>query len=1016
MLGGTSRPKASSHSFGLTQFLAPSPCHFPAASASEENDADFDLTTALIPQAGDKAPIKKRTAKMQGSVSTDDVLSSESDTEAIQKSVQAQNRKKKKSGGFQSMGLHPQLFRAVINKGFKVPTPIQRKTIPVIMQGRDVVGMARTGSGKTAAFLIPMVHKLKAHSVKVGARALILSPSRELALQTHRVAKELIKYTDMRAVPIVGGDSLEDQFGIIASNPDIIIATPGRLLHLVVEMNMDLSTVEYVVFDEADRLFELGFAVQLHELLGRLSAGRQTLLFSATLPSTLVDFAKAGLQDPELIRLDVESKISQDLEMAFFSVKQNQKESALIYLLRDVIGAPVNMDKSITSKDWRKLGENSAKDDDKERRKGKGKNGAQSDDDEYDEEDTTGVVFNTKCQTIVFVSTKHHVEYLNALLTEAGFAVSHIYGSLDQTARRIQISRFTTGKSQVLVVTDVAARGIDIPILENVINYDFVDTSKVFVHRVGRTARAGRRGWAYSLVTSEELPYVLDLQLFLGRPLQLGSSVFISNNRTPSYNKSIVLGQFPLDLTAIDKEWVDHTVSGNVAIDNMKRSASNGSKLYIKSKQTAARESYKRSKEIQLAESFAESHILLASRIDASERHRMDMLRNLSGFRPNETVFEIGKRGVKHTTTASLVMQNYRMASGLYIGQTKKKRDEMSDPMARYGESKIAVVDDKSIGTGDKSLDGLLNPTNSGNYRDDDFYIPYTKEDQHTEKGYAMTAGVGSFAEKAQGAIVALNGDENEQLLALQHAKQSKNAMRWDSKKKKFVRGSGIGSDNKKLIRTENGTVLPATFKSGTFKDWQDKNRINVPRVGEQELGNAASKANAGKYTSGRFQHTKVTEAKPLDPLAMDYERKMRKRKMQNADDAGANGDKYKGTVEFSDSEPAKPANGKDKRQRTSKDGKNGKGGKGGRSDNGRKSSNGGMDGNGRKGGSGGKNGNFGMGGRSGTARKFGRQDRQPARTELKSRDQIRKGRILKEQRVAKTGRHTKKGGGGKRR
>ncbi|KAJ2808140.1 ATP-dependent RNA helicase dbp10 [Coemansia guatemalensis] len=967
-----------------------------AGAGGSDSDAEFDLTAALIPQAGDKVAIKKRNTKAQSSVSAGDASSSDSDAEAIQRSVQAQNRKKKKSGGFQSMGLHPQLFRAVINKGFKVPTPIQRKTIPVIMQGRDVVGMARTGSGKTAAFLIPMVHKLKAHSVKVGARALILSPSRELALQTHRVAKELIKYTDMRAVPIVGGDSLEDQFGIIASNPDIIIATPGRLLHLVVEMNLDLTTVEYVVFDEADRLFELGFAVQLHELLGRLSAGRQTLLFSATLPSTLVDFAKAGLQDPELIRLDVESKISQDLEMAFFSVRQNQKESALIYLLRDVIGAPVNTDKSIKSKDWRKLGEKPSKDDKKERRKGKGKNGAQSDSDEDEDEDndTSGVVVDTKCQTIVFVSTKHHVEYLNALLTEAGFSVSHIYGSLDQTARRIQISRFTTGKTQVLVVTDVAARGIDIPILENVINYDFVDTSKVFVHRVGRTARAGRRGWAYSLVTSEELPYVLDLQLFLGRPLQLGNSVFTTNNRTPSYNKSIVLGQFPLELTAIDKEWVDHTVDGNVAIESMKRSAANGSKLYTKSKQTAARESYKRAKEIQLAESFAEAHVLLSSRIDASERQRMDMLRNLAGFRPNETVFEIGKRGVKHTTTASLVMQTYRMASGLYIGQTKKKRDEMNDPMARYGETSSLVEEDKSIGTGDKSLDGLLNPTNSGNYRDDDFYIPYTKEDQHTEKGYAMTAGVGSFAEKAQGAIVALNGDENEQLLALQHAKQSKNAMRWDSKKKKFVRGSGIGSDNKKLIRTENGTVLPATFKSGTFKDWQDKNRINVPRVGEQELGNAASKANAGKYTSGRFQHTKVTEAKPLDPLAMDYERKMRKRKKQNEDDAGANSDKYKGTVEFSDSEPAKPAAGKGKRQRTSKDGKNGKGG------------NGGKGGNDRKGGNGGK---------GDMTKKFGRQDRKPARSELKSRDQIRKGRILKEQRVAKTGRHAKKGGGKRR-
>ncbi|KAJ2042519.1 ATP-dependent RNA helicase dbp10, partial [Coemansia sp. S155-1] len=325
-------------------------------------DVEFDLTSSLIPKSGDTVVKAKKTkqtgttARSELDMAVDGETSDESETDMIQRSVQAQNRKSKKSGGFQSMGLHPPLFRAVMNKGFKVPTPIQRKAIPVIMQGRDVVGMARTGSGKTAAFLIPMINRLKGHSAKVGSRAIVLSPSRELALQTHQVTKELVKYTDLRAVPIVGGDSMDDQFGIMASNPDIIIATPGRLLHLVVEMSLDLSTIEYIVFDEADRLFELGFSVQLHEILGRLAANRQTLLFSATLPSTLVDFAKAGLQDPELIRLDVESKISQDLEMAFFNVKNDEKDGALIYLLRDIVGAPVNSDKTIKSQAWRRFG------------------------------------------------------------------------------------------------------------------------------------------------------------------------------------------------------------------------------------------------------------------------------------------------------------------------------------------------------------------------------------------------------------------------------------------------------------------------------------------------------------------------------------------------------------------------------------------------------------------------------------------------------------------------------------
>ncbi|KAJ2766359.1 ATP-dependent RNA helicase dbp10, partial [Coemansia nantahalensis] len=758
-----------------------------AAGGDSDSDAEFDLTSALIPQTG-SAPAKPskaaRTAKAARVEDAGSEPSDESEAEEIQRSVEAHNRKKKKSGGFQSMGLHPPLFRAVLSKGFKVPTPIQRKTIPVIMEGRDVVGMARTGSGKTAAFLIPMVHKLRAHSVKVGMRAIVLSPSRELALQTFRVAKDLTKYTDLRAVPIVGGDSMDDQFGIISSNPDIVIATPGRLLHLVVEMCLDLTTVEYIVFDEADRLFELGFAVQLQELLTRLSANRQTLLFSATLPSTLVDFAKAGLQDPELIRLDVESKVSQDLEMSFFTVKKDQKDSALVYLLRDIVGAPVNTDKTIKSQPWRLTGgKPPAKGAGKWRR---GKRGAGDDDDDYDEEAAPTGKAVSKGQTIVFVSTKHHVEYLNALLEEAGFAVSHIYGSLDQIARKVQISRFTTGRTQILIVTDVAARGIDIPILENVVNYDFVDSSKVFVHRVGRVARAGRRGWAYSLVTHEELPYVLDLQLFLGRPLQLGTAVYA--DKEPSYNREIVLGQFPLELSEGDREWVDRTVAENVSILGMQRTMVNGSKMYAKSKRAAAAESYKRAKEIMLADSFAEPHVLLATRLGQGEQQRLDILRSLSGFRPSETIFEIGRRGVKHSDEASLVMQTYRMASNRFIAHTKKARSELADPMARGGSGSggstgaVAAAADSAM-----EVDDLLNPTTGGKYRDDDFYIPYTKTDLNTERGYAMTTG-GSFAERAQGAILSLNGDENTTLLGQLHTQQSKNTLRWDSKKKNFVR------------------------------------------------------------------------------------------------------------------------------------------------------------------------------------------------------------------------------------
>ncbi|KAL3192816.1 hypothetical protein MRX96_058676 [Rhipicephalus microplus] len=193
---------------------------------------------------------------------------------------------KKKSGGFQAMGLSHAILKGILKRGYKQPTPIQRKAIPVVLEGRDVVAMARTGSGKTAAFLVPILERLGGRSPHTGPRALILSPTRELALQTHKFAKELGKFTDLRSTVILGGDSIEDQFEAIHENPDLLIATPGRFLHVVMEMNLRLNSVKYVVFDEADRLFEMGFQEQLTEVLHRLPEGRQTLLFSGHSAST----------------------------------------------------------------------------------------------------------------------------------------------------------------------------------------------------------------------------------------------------------------------------------------------------------------------------------------------------------------------------------------------------------------------------------------------------------------------------------------------------------------------------------------------------------------------------------------------------------------------------------------------------------------------------------------------------------------------------------------------------------
>jgi ATP-dependent RNA helicase DDX54/DBP10 len=185
---------------------------------------------------------------------------------------------KGKSGGFQSMGLSPAVYKSIMRKGYKVPTPIQRKAIPAILSGQDVVAMARTGSGKTAAFLLPLFERLKAHSYTVGVRAVILSPTRELAVQTHKFCLELSHFVTpkFQFCCLVGGDAMEDQFEMLSHNPDCLVATPGRLQHILAETQLGLGRVEYVVFDEADRLFEMGFATQIHAILAPMPESKQT--------------------------------------------------------------------------------------------------------------------------------------------------------------------------------------------------------------------------------------------------------------------------------------------------------------------------------------------------------------------------------------------------------------------------------------------------------------------------------------------------------------------------------------------------------------------------------------------------------------------------------------------------------------------------------------------------------------------------------------------------------------------
>ncbi|XP_067005335.2 ATP-dependent RNA helicase DDX54 [Anabrus simplex] len=694
-------------------------------------------------------------------------------------SVKSNRSKNKKSGGFQSLGLSYPVLKGIQKRGYKVPTPIQRKTIPVVLEGNDVVAMARTGSGKTACFLIPLFEKLKSRTAKAGARALILSPTRELALQTLKFIKELGRFTGLQAAVILGGDSMDNQFSAIHGNPDIIVATPGRLLHICVEMELQLKSVEYVVFDEADRLFEMGFGEQLREIVTRLPENRQTVLFSATLPKVLVEFAKAGLSDPVLIRLDVESKLPDKLKLVFLICRSDEKLGALLCLLKNVVKAG--------------------------------------------------------SQTVLFAATKHHVEYLHMVLDKANISNTYIYSNLDPSARKINAAKFQVGKVSVLIVTDIAARGIDIPQLDNVINYNFPAKPKLFVHRVGRCARAGRSGTAYSLVSSDEYPYLLDLHLFLGRPLSL----------EPKENEDTI-GVIPQSL--MEEELSELAAWQGIETDlaNMSRVCNNAYKQYLRSRPGASVESVKRVKEINFSRLKPHSVFGLE---EVTNNDKYQILDQMKKYRPNGTVFEIGQGS---SSSVYSVMKTTRQKHRDAIINHKRKladREEkelnITVPRTSLPGSNTEDINEtfhRIIVPKQPQLDSLYKPPKKKKKMtvDVENFIPYTAPDHHSELGLS----VNSFQSEASKAQLDLTGDSEEML------KLNKQLMRWDRKKKKMV---AVNKDSKVgKIRTESGAWIPATYKSNRYAQWKEKTKVDE-NESEDDSGDESKNQ---KITSHRHPNT----------------------------------------------------------------------------------------------------------------------------------------------------------------
>lgn len=371
-------------------------------------------------------------------------------------------------GSFDDLPLHPKLRRGVQEIGYRVPTPIQTGTIPHAVTGRDIVGTAQTGTGKTAAFLLPVLERLL-EAPRGRILALILTPTRELALQADGFLRKLAGHTQLRGAAVYGGVGMGDQERALRGGAEIIIATPGRLLDHMRRGYVDFRSLRILVLDEADRMLDMGFLPDVRRILDRVPRERQTLLFSATMPPEVVSLSRQFLRDPKLVRMEDGTVAAVGVSHLALPVPPYLKADLLLNLLEDA----------------------------------------------------------TMTSVLVFTRTKHRADNLNRQLQRRGIPAGVIHGNRSQSQRVHALDAFRTGALRVLVATDIAARGVDVKDVSHVINFDVPHEPEIYVHRVGRTARAQQRGDAFTLVAPEEEADLARIEKLIG--------MSIPRTRVPSF-------------------------------------------------------------------------------------------------------------------------------------------------------------------------------------------------------------------------------------------------------------------------------------------------------------------------------------------------------------------------------------------------------------------------------------------------------------------------------------------------
>ena len=702
----------------------------------------------------------------------------EEDSEEEKEKEEQTNKKTKKAKGFKAFHLNEEIYQAIKLIGYKNPTPIQKKIIPEIMSGFNIIAHSRTGSGKTAAFLLPMLAKLKQHSQIVGARCLILSPTRDLAFQTGTFCKKLGKFTDLRFALIAGGKGFDDQFEKLAQNPDIIIATPGRVLHHIEEGSLQLKKVEIIIIDEADKMMELSLGEQLRKIIQFCPPQKQIILLSATIQEQLATFLKSGIiKEYKILSINEENKIPEKLKIHLIYTRKEDKLYALVSLLK-----------------------------------------------------TPSIIDIEKQLTIIFVMTKYHCDYLQEILKYWNINSLVIYGSLEQDIRNSTLEDFKKGRKRILIVTDVAARGIDIPLLDNVINFDFPDNHKLFIHRVGRTARAGRSGRVFNLICSEELPYFFDIKYYLGKKFVLSSdNEELKKEDTLDNFNTISFGSIPQEVILnMKNEKLDYLFNTGLDIEELYKSMVRAEKKGLTFKQKPSHYGVAEAKKL-LNEFNIKMHPFYSKKYYDEEK--VQFLNELKNYKPKELYFE----RVNETMVDKNVLKMFKTKVDIfhkkkeYEKELEKKREEELEKK-NIEDDKIYEEEQKQLEENNKKMEQMkllgkkIKRSKIQNFKNLSQCISGTKE-ENRENSLKLWGGERPL--ELEELTMNINTDDT-------YEKVKKTV--WNNKKKTFETHMLDKLGNK--IKNESGLNIKKNENFHPYKEWKKKSKLSIQNAGEIENKN----------------------------------------------------------------------------------------------------------------------------------------------------------------------------------